>query len=270
MHLLLLLVLASSAASSASCHSFTDYSDDIRESSADLSPDEESRLIGGTDIDLDKFPYVAICVATLIAPRYLLTTAHCIKTNEADMMASFATEYSFGNDGELVSIVQGYKHPRYNKRHTINIFFFIKIRLEKPVRPKLATLPSPDGSNEEVGTMATVLGWAPIKKSTFTFKLQHATVPIISHDQCSKFRLYKHRLTKGMLCAGDGKGKGSCRGDAGGPLIVDDVLIGFVSWAGDKCGQEPGVYSRVSSVLDYIEDIVNGGDGQRFAPSTEL
>ncbi|KAI9912592.1 hypothetical protein PsorP6_005371 [Peronosclerospora sorghi] len=256
MHLLLLLVLASSAASSASCHSFTDYSDDIRESSADLSPDEESRLIGGTDIDLYKFPYVAICVATLIAPRYLLTTAHLIKTNEADMTASFATEYSFGNDGELVSIVQGYKHPRYNKR--THVYDVGLLKLEKPVRPKLATLPSADG------------GWAPIKKSTFTFKLQHATVPIISHDQCSKFRPYKHRLTKGMLCAGDGKGKGSCRGDAGGPLIADDVLVGFVSWAGDKCSQEPGVYSRVSSVLDYIENIVNGGDGQRFAPSTEL
>ncbi|KAI9907625.1 hypothetical protein PsorP6_004509 [Peronosclerospora sorghi] len=184
------------------------------------------------------------------------------------MTASFATEYSFGKDGELVSIVQGYKHPRYNKR--THVYDVGLLKLETPVRPKLATLPSADGSNEEVGTMVTVLGWAPIKKSTFTFKLQHATVPIISHDQCSKFRPYKHRLTEGMLCAGDGKGKGSCRGDAGGPLIVDDVLVGFVSWAGDKCGQEPGVYSRVSSVLDYIEDIVNGGDGQRFAPSTEL
>ncbi|KAI9915466.1 hypothetical protein PsorP6_006814 [Peronosclerospora sorghi] len=169
------------------------------------------------------------------------------------MTASFATEYSFGNDGELVSIFQGYKHPRYDKR--THVYDVGLLKLDKLVRPKLATLTSADGSNEEVGTMAT---------------LQHATVPIISHDQCSKFRSYKHRLTKGMLCAGDGKGKGSCRDDAGGPLIVDVVLVGFVSWAGDKCGQESGVYSRVSSVLDYIEDIVNGGDGQRFAPSTEL
>ncbi|EGZ29917.1 serine protease trypsin-like protein [Phytophthora sojae] len=282
MKLLQVCALASALATLSTCahgYSFNDFKGSNKEQenekeSTGLTADEESRIIGGFDADIDNYPYVAsvridgvtVCAATLIAPQYLVTTAHCIKTDEVEMTASFDTEFSFGTDGELVKIVKGFKHPLYNKRKHLHDVGLLK--LEKPSMQKIAVLPAADGSNEKVGAMATVLGWGQTKESLNSFKLQQAKLPIISNADCSKFSSYKTGLTEGMMCAGNGKGKGSCRGDAGGPLIANDALVGFVSWGGDKCGKEPGVYTRVSSVLDYINEIVAGGDGKKFGSKT--
>ena len=72
---------------------------------------------------------------------------------------------------------------------------------------------------------------------------------------------YPLNILDSMLCAGyPGEGdKDACGGDSGGPLVCSEngnaVLAGVVSW-GNGCGEQnyPGVYSRVTHVLDWIKE----------------
>ena len=85
-------------------------------------------------------------------------------------------------------------------------------------------------------------------------------VPTIKSSDCKK-NYSNDSITESMICAGyPGEGgKDACAGDSGGPLVCNEngnaVLAGVVSW-GTGCGEPdyPGVYSRVTHVLDWIKE----------------
>ena len=63
-----------------------------------------------------------------------------------------------------------------------------------------------------------------------------------------------------MVCAAyEVGGKDSCQGDSGGPIVdaSTGVLVGAVSW-GTGCALAgfPGVYARVGSMRDFIDQYI--------------
>ncbi len=91
---------------------------------------------------------------------------------------------------------------------------------------------------------------------------QYIRVPTITNKDCNiDYDEFPLSITDSMICAGYRGlgGKDSCLGDSGGPLIFNHggkaILVGVVSW-GRKCAEpsHPGVYSRVTHVLDWIKD----------------
>ncbi|KAG7379737.1 hypothetical protein PHYPSEUDO_008231 [Phytophthora pseudosyringae] len=243
--------------------------------SAGLSTNQESRIYGGSEADVDHYPFIAslrfdpdgktFCGGTLVAPQYILTAGHCIKTDKERIYASLGSDFGSGAGSglaEQINVIEGFRHPLYNNgKHLYDIGL---LKLETPSSQKAASLCAADGSDNKVGTMATVLGWGLTEYRKGSLTLQEVNVPIISNAECNK--KYRNRVTEGMLCAGNGNGKDSCNGDSGGPLLANDVLIGLVSWGG-KCGTKAGVYTRLTYVMDYINDVLSGDTDSIFTGS---
>ncbi|KAF4141122.1 Trypsin [Phytophthora infestans] len=239
--------------------------------STGLTVNEESRIYGGSEADASKYPYIVslrkdkadgstYCGGTLIASQYVVTAAHCVKTDVNTIYASMGSAFGSGSaDGEQVKVIEGYRHPMYNKSE--HLYDVGVLKLEKKVSTDSIDLCAADGSDNEVGSVATVRGWGLTENGSQSLVMEELNVKIISNAECNK--MYSDRITEGMLCAGEGDGKDTCNGDSGGPLIENDVLVGIVSWGG-KCGANAGVYTRISHVLDYINDIVSGGTGSGF------
>jgi len=59
-----------------------------------------------------------------------------------------------------------------------------------------------------------------------------------------------------MLCAGGVDGRGACRGDYGGALVLNGVQIGVASW-GHFCGVpgRPNVFTRISPLVNWIHSV---------------
>ncbi|GBG88193.1 hypothetical protein CBR_g46681 [Chara braunii] len=119
-----------------------------------------------------------------------------------------------------------------------------------------------DGLSKE-GADLTVSGWGYIQPDIGVISPSNRVARINAlPSSCSQ--AYPEFDGSVMLCAGCKEGgTDACNGDSGGPLVSSasskgcPVLAGIVSW-GFGCADKgnPGVYARVSSYIDWVENIV--------------
>ena len=78
-----------------------------------------------------------------------------------------------------------------------------------------------------------------------------AMAPVVDANLCQQ-RYFPEPITDNMFCAGLG-GTDSCQGDSGGPAVINNELVGVVSF-GKGCAhpQFPGVYTKVRNYIDWI------------------
>ena len=108
-----------------------------------------------------------------------------------------------------------------------------------------------------------VSGWGTLSSGgSSPNKLQEVTVQVTENANCGNYP--QNEITANMMCAGT-EGKDSCQGDSGGPLVTKVSnryhLVGVVSWGyGCAAANYPGVYARITKVLDWINTTISAGN----------
>jgi len=247
-----------------------------------------------------------ICGGTLINARYVLTAAHCVPGVTKVRLGEHKVTRIPGKDClrggvNCLPEVQDFDvsesdivtHAEYKigRGQVLNDIALIRLprsaTFNDGVQP--ACLPTPPELASEklnvtdldqglTGTRPVVVGWGHTnpfradKEDIFNVGAPKAVqqmlaVPVLSSSECGTLFLTPE---KSQICAGGDRGKDSCRGDSGGPLLLRRVLstglmdpnndhddpwflLGVVSFGTKVCGRgKPGIYTRVEAFIPWI------------------
>ena len=256
-------------------------------SSAAARGDEPTpRIVGGSVVPDDRYPFmVAVyedgdgdgsfgptCGGSLIAARWVLTAAHCLvdattqTVNAASAHGVVLGTRSLAQDSGLFLVARRvFVHPDYDPRG--NVADIALIELPRAVDGAVISLPSADSAIPEIGEPSIVAGWGlTAENGAPVVDLREVSLPIVSHALCLPFYVDVGGLDSGAhLCAGGARtgGRDSCQGDSGGPLFVPRegvwVQAGIVS-SGIGCARPriPGVYTRLTTYVDWVASLVDG------------
>ncbi|KAJ0396164.1 hypothetical protein ATCC90586_012237 [Pythium insidiosum] len=229
-------------------------------------------IFGGGDIPSGTRTYITSlrtgfngttkCGGALIAPRFVLSAAHCA-VHECPVVA-VGTDFREGPspDGEQLRVKKAIVHPLYNSDTAAYDIMVLELETPSTIAPVVIARQDP---SQWVGETVTAMGWGRVSTGKFSPRRQAVDIRVASDNMCLAARLEGYPFdAQSMFCAGGEAGKDACQGDSGGPLVrvgdsEEDELIGVISW-GEGCGKKgkPGVYARLSRVADWIQDVAPG------------
>ncbi|CAG4955726.1 unnamed protein product [Parnassius apollo] len=238
--------------------------------------------------------WVFKCGSSLISSKFMLTAAHCSRVSSRDTsIANTTPEIVRLGDKNIIDVFDKGRFPydvkikqfivHHQYKAPKKYFDIAIIQLENEVFFTRHIQPAclwTHRDTSSLGTKATLTGWGVIEtaKLTTSPELQAAVVDILDSALCNNLlqsscnRLWCG-MTESQLCAGKlAGGVDACQGDSGGPLQVKislptnnqgsiHYLIGVTSFGiGCARANTPGIYTRVSSFIDWIEDTVWHGE----------
>lgn len=235
----------------------------------DLMTLSEERVIGGTRAEEGDWPWqvslrlnnVHHCGGVLISNTWILTAAHCFRSNSnpSRWTATFGVSTTFPKETARINTIL--IHNNYNSGTHENDIAAVKLSRPITFNKNIRMVCLPEATqNIAPGSTAYVTGWGSQVNGGNTVRdLHQGRVYIISNNVCNAPISYDGAVLPGMLCAGLSEGGvDACRGDSGGPLVQQDsrrlwFLVGIVSW-GYQCGlaDKPGVYTRVTAYRNWI------------------
>lgn len=227
-----------------------------------------SHIIGGFEA-IGSYPYMVSllldtpeglthnCGGSIINERTVITAAHCLYNYDMSSIHVHVGEKTRKViEGKVYDIEAMYWPDEYTFFNYDYDMALVRIKgffkFDDNIQP--IELVKPDDIID-VGSYATVLGWGVtnLESNELAEYLMMAHVPIVEQNICNRYM--GGQITERMLCAGYSEGGvDACLLDSGGPLVLNNKLIGIVSW-GYSCAlpKKPGVYVRVSKFLSWID-----------------
>ncbi|XP_053686115.1 transmembrane protease serine 9-like [Sabethes cyaneus] len=254
------------------------------------------RIYGGSTTELDQFRWTValeynihgsrniFCGGTLINTRFVITAAHCVITTTLEQLILRLGEWDLDQDPDcdeddncnepvrFEKVDRIIVHPDYKglKVHDIALLrmktalhqdytnFILPVCL--PRTQALLRHPFTDYN-------VTAVGWGFTESGETSSRKMSVSLVVTSLQNCNKnLKPFLHNsvLNESHICAQSPtyEKRDACRGDSGGPLITNLdgnwYLVGIVSF-GLACGRThfPGVYTRVNSYMDWINENID-------------
>lgn len=247
---------------------------------------------GGRETEPGEFPWMAQmfyltenkdheakCSGSLISTRYVLTAAHCLQRGlsyvflgENDMTKSPDCVLEAGQQRcappELTVVIESrVAHPEYDRSTKANDIALLLLEDNVTYSDYVRPVCLPGSGSVVVGERLWTAGWGLKEDFESSLVRRKVLLPVVDPQICSQ-RLRRQSISTQEICAGGEKGRDSCPGDSGGPLMQLEptsgrwTIHGIVSFgAKDACGLgiAPSIYTRVQHYVSWISDTIARG-----------
>lgn len=270
---------------------------------AAAAPGAGASIVGGHPVTIQEFPSLVYieaiegkhgfsCSGTVVAPRIVLTAAHCVEDVEKGTITP----------AKAYALSTGVADP--SKAEATNIFHIVATHvfpgfdpgllhgdaailvLDRPTTaPPLALAGAGDAALYAGGAQAQLTGWGLTKGNAKEqpANLQATTMLVQSSNSCRQKvkRFYKPYLPEAQVCllAAD-RASGGCFGDSGGPAIGSrpdgtPVQLGVTSTGGPECStRTPTVQTRADFISGWVGEWIaateSGAPPPLVAPGAPL
>jgi secreted trypsin-like serine protease len=271
---------------------------------ASAAPSATASIIGGKSGTIEEFPslvYVQAveskkhgfaCTGTVVAPRIVLTAAHCVEdvekgtitpTRDYAVSTGVADPTKAGPEN-IFHIVATHVFPGFDPGVLHGDAAILVLDRPSPA-PPLAMAGAADAALYAGGAEVRLTGWGltSARAKEAPTNLRETTMLVQTSQTCRQTvkPFYKPYLPAAQVCvlAADRK-SGGCFGDSGGPAIGrradgTPVQLGVTSTGGPECSTKtPTVLTRVDFVSSWVSEwaaaVESGAAPPTVAPSTPL